>query len=91
MGNSPTRTGVGQQQLDWSETTPSMAVIDAIASVENTEPTDVVEELDTTLFDHVDPEALDALITGDNPVSISFTIDEYEVRFDGDTLEVTSE
>ena len=67
MGDSSTRTGVGQQQLDWPETTPSTAGIDAIASAENTAATDVSTELDTTLFDHVDPEARDALITGDNP------------------------
>ncbi|MFP8958829.1 HalOD1 output domain-containing protein (plasmid) [Natrialbaceae archaeon A-CW3] len=66
-----------------------MAIIDALASGENTEPTDVSGELDTTLFDHVDLEAFDALVTGDNPISISFTIDEYEVRFDGDGLEIT--
>ncbi|MFP8954889.1 HalOD1 output domain-containing protein [Natrialbaceae archaeon A-arb3/5] len=89
MGDSSARTGIVQQQLDWSETTPSMAVIDAIASAENTEPTDVSEELDTTLFNHVDPEALDALVTGNKRISISFTIDEYEVRFDGNKLDIT--
>lgn len=89
MGDSPAKTSVVQQQIDWSATTPSMAVIDAIASAENTDLTTVSAELDTILFDHVDPEALDALVTGDKPISISFTIDEYEVQIDGDELVMT--
>lgn len=85
MGDS--HTGTDQQSVqnhcDWRETTPSTAVIDAIAAIENVESVDLPLVLDTTLFDHIDPDALDTLVNDDEDVLISFSVDEYAVRIDG--------
>jgi len=75
-----------QSQYDWSNSTPSEAVINAIASLEGVEPTALPVELGTTLYDHVDPDALNTLVTGDNPHTISFIVDEYKIQIDGNTM-----
>ncbi|WP_425601062.1 HalOD1 output domain-containing protein [Halosolutus halophilus] len=77
-----------QTQYDWGTAKPSIAIIDAIATLENVEPIELSTVLDTTLFDHVDPESLDTLLTADGNISISFTIGEYTVQIDGNTLVV---
>lgn len=77
-----------KNQSDWSENAPSRAVIEAISAVENVEPTSLSEELGTTLFNHVDPEALDRLVTADTDITIAFTFAEYRVRIDGNTLSI---
>ena len=41
-----------------------------------------------TLYDHVDPESLDALIDGEGHVTLSFLIDDYRVRIDGEELTI---
>ncbi|MFC7231213.1 HalOD1 output domain-containing protein [Saliphagus sp. GCM10025308] len=68
-----------------------MAVIDALASLEDVRPVNLSDEVDGTLCDFVDPEALDALVTDKGTTSISFTIAEYEVHIDGDKLQVYCE
>lgn len=77
-----------QARYDWRTTQPSIAIINAIATLENVEPIKLSTALDTTLFDHVDPESLDTLVTNDGHISISFPIREYNVQIDGDTLEI---
>ncbi len=67
---------------------PSIAVIDALASLEDVRPVNLSDEIGGTLCDFVDPEALDALVTDENAISISFTITEYEVHIDEDKLQV---
>ncbi|WP_247001071.1 HalOD1 output domain-containing protein [Halosolutus gelatinilyticus] len=42
-----------------------------------------------TLYDHIDPEALDALVAGEGHVILSFPIDDYRVRIDGEELTIT--
>lgn len=73
---------------DWSTTPPSVAVVTAIAAREDVDPLEVRTELGT-LYDHVDPEALDVLVTGGGPVSISFRFDGYDCHIDGDGITVT--
>lgn len=72
----------------YDEATPaSIAVIQAIAAVEDLDPMDV----EFTLYDHVQPDALDMLVGHESAtgnVEISFTIDGYRVRV-RDTGEVT--
>ena len=73
---------------DWSTTPPSVAVVTAVAAREDVDPLEVRTELGSTLYDHVDPEALDALVTGGG-VSISFRFDGYDCHIDGDRITVT--
>lgn len=73
-----------QSQYDWSTIAPSEAIVKALASIENIKPANL--SVDSTLYDHVDPEALDALIAEDNPISVSFTAGDYKIQIDGKTL-----
>ncbi|MBZ6496189.1 HalOD1 output domain-containing protein [Natrinema longum] len=73
---------------DWATTEPSMAIIGAIASLEEVTPADLSTTLDNTLYDYVDPEALDALVTADSRLVISFSIADYGVRITEDGLTI---
>lgn len=45
------------------DTPPSIAIVRAIAVIEDVDPIDSPKTLGITLYDHVDPEALDRLVT----------------------------
>jgi Halobacterial output domain 1 len=67
------------------ETPPSVAIIQAIAIIENTQPMNLPDECEFTLYDHIDPEALDRLVTANtrNDVTIDLYIQsehEYVVQ-----------
>lgn len=79
---------IGKSNYNWSNTSPSIAVINAIAAIENVESSDLEGSLDAPLFNYIDPEALDKLITSDSQITVSFTFDEYHVLIDGDELSV---
>lgn len=76
--DSPTddRAGDLQIEYDWTTTSPSTAVIEAVATATDSEP----EALET-LNEYVDTDALDALFQrdsgkrSDSTLSISFTYD----------------
>ena len=75
-------------QYTWSSTTPTVAIVNAIAGIENVEPTDLPTVLDTSLYDHVNPDALDTLVTECEHRVISFTVDDYRVRIKGNQLTI---
>ncbi|WP_226041835.1 HalOD1 output domain-containing protein [Natrinema sp. DC36] len=64
-------------------TPPSIAAVYAISAALDTDPIDCTTELGFTLYDHVDPEALDRLVTrteraGD--VTVELSLGEYLLR-----------
>ncbi|GAA0516285.1 hypothetical protein SAMN04488066_12516 [Halorubrum aquaticum] len=66
---------------------PSLAVVEAVADLAGVDPDALGEETGIVLYDHVDPDALDALVThrhGD--AALSFTVEEYDVRVDCDEV-----
>ncbi|WP_293032164.1 HalOD1 output domain-containing protein [Natronococcus sp.] len=65
-----------------------MAVIDALASLEDVRPVHLPAVLDDPLYDFIDPEALDALVTDKEAISVSFTVADYDVQIDGDKLRI---
>jgi len=73
------------QQYDWGETNPSIAIVEAVADLEGTEPA----AIGVTLHEHVDADALNTFLSNGRYVSVSFTLGEYHVRIDGDVLTVT--
>lgn len=79
-----------QRSHDWTETSPSVAVLEAIAAVEGVSPTDLHTDHNITLYDSVDLEALDALLTHDSEVTVSFTVDDYRVHISGELLTISS-
>ncbi|UHQ99025.1 hypothetical protein HYG81_25100 (plasmid) [Natrinema zhouii] len=58
-----------------SEQPPSIAIVNALADLEEVDPT----ELDYTLYDYAYPEALDTLTQSGN-VEITFTVEQYKVH-----------
>ncbi len=65
----------------YDETTPaSMAAVYALATALDTDPIRCSTDLGFTLYDHVDPEALDALVTHghrEGTVTIELSLEEY--------------
>ncbi|OTF02682.1 HalOD1 output domain-containing protein [Halorubrum sp. SD612] len=64
---------------------PSLAVVEAIAELADVDPIDLRDE-GVVLYDHVDPDALNELVSGrtDTDVDVSITVAEYDVRVDPD-------
>ncbi|NUB91165.1 hypothetical protein HT576_09045 [Haloterrigena sp. SYSU A121-1] len=78
--SEPTMTGSDTPTTPFeyeSEQSPSLSVVEALATLEGVDPT----ELDYTLYDHIHPEALDTL-TRSGTVEITFTVDQYTVHID---------
>ena len=73
----------------WSSPVPTVAVLDALSTIEDVSPL----ELDFVLYDHVDPEALDSLVTDhrSDGVVIQFSVAGHHVRIDAETITITSE
>ncbi|MFC7239155.1 HalOD1 output domain-containing protein [Saliphagus sp. GCM10025317] len=91
MGGHNADDGSVREEYDWSVTRPSIAVIDAVAHAEDVEITDVSSALDTTLYERVDPDALDTLVSASDHVSISFSVADYDVQIEGDEVVVSDE
>lgn len=66
------------------ERTPaSIAAVYALAAALDTDPISCSTEFGYTLYDYVDPEALDALFAGDRSegtVTVELSLDEYLLR-----------
>ena len=58
---------------------PSLAVVEAIADLVGVAPTDLSDE-GVVLYEHVDPDALDALVSGRSDADVSLTVAGYDVR-----------
>lgn len=66
-----------------AETPPSVAVIRAIASLEDVDPTALSATHGQTLFDRIDPDGFDTLVRKgceNDDLEIEFTIYGYRVR-----------
>lgn len=86
-----TQDTVIRQSYDWSETPPSIAVLRALAAIEDVPPTALHTEAGIRLYDTVDLEALDALLTHQSDVSVSFRVGEYTVLVEDDLLTVRTD
>ncbi|QWC18960.1 HalOD1 output domain-containing protein [Halorubrum sp. 2020YC2] len=65
---------------------PSLAVVEAVADLAGVDPSDL-HETGVVLYDHVDPDALNALVAGrrDADVDVSLTLPGYDVRVGPDS------
>ena len=66
-----------------AETPATIAIVRAICALENVDPMASPTDLGFTLYDHVDPSALEAVVgdgTGTGEVVITFEIDDYRIR-----------
>lgn len=75
------------KQFDPADTSPSVAVVEALAAVDGLAPD---TQFETSLYDYVDPEALDALLSHEQgaPNAVWFSVEDYRVRIDGDEIRV---
>lgn len=80
----PVQTRSHESVYDWSTTRPSIAIIDSIAALENEDPLEMSTTLEMPLYEYVNPEALDALITEARRISVSLSVGRYSVDIDGD-------
>lgn len=78
-------------EYDYDERiSPSVAVVLGIAEHEQCDP----DILDFTLYEYVDPDALDTLVRDNHRLNTNFTevnviVDNYDVSVQGDTVVVT--
>ncbi len=71
-----------------SNSKPSLVTTEAIATFEEVEPECLPLTRDIRLYDHVDPDALDKLVSGNVDVSIYFDIEGYQVKITNSKLTV---
>lgn len=76
-----------RRQFDWSNTAPSVAIVESIAAFEERRE-NWVDAIDRPLDEYVDTDALDALVANGRPCSVSLVVSEYRVRIDDDTVSV---
>lgn len=81
--------GVIQDRKDWPGESPSIAIADAIALLEDLEPVELPDGLGFTLYEYVDPEALDSLVTDSDGVGVSLELVGYSVRVAEKQLRIT--
>jgi hypothetical protein len=63
----------------------SLAVIDAVATLEGVDPLEFADEVGVTLRDSIDPKALDAVVgdgSGTGDVFVEFVFLEYRIQVD---------
>lgn len=83
-GSNDQRRKVTQRTIDEFPDATS-AVVDAIASAEQIEPTALPAQSGICLYDHINPEALDRMFAPDRArgnVRVTFTVENYEIRID---------
>lgn len=79
---------LAEGRYEWGETSPSTAVIEALAAVENVPAPSLSDVLQGPLYEYVDPDALDSFVRESGDVTVSLMIDSYCVRIEGDRLTV---
>ncbi|WP_128903946.1 HalOD1 output domain-containing protein [Halorubrum amylolyticum] len=63
---------------------PSHAVVEAVAGAAGVDPIDLADEAGILLYDHIDLEALDALVASHSgaDLGVSLSVADYEVSVD---------
>ncbi|WP_114578384.1 HalOD1 output domain-containing protein [Saliphagus sp. LR7] len=85
MNEPPLQSDTVRSTFDRSEKPPSIAVVEAIAAIEDTPPTD----LSITLHDFIKPTSLNEPVNSNSDVSVTFSVDQYQIQVNGNTITVT--
>ncbi|WP_114578546.1 HalOD1 output domain-containing protein [Saliphagus sp. LR7] len=81
-------TSTQLHRTNLSESDPVYGIIESLADVENTSPSELSTELGGPLWDYIDPGALESLVTQSRDVTISFAVDSYQLKIDGEELTI---
>lgn len=90
MAAQEVKSQLSVREYDWADITPSTAVIYELAELENTTPRSLWEGSGATLFDYIDPDALNSLISNDTSTHVSFTVQKYDVSIDKTGISIQS-
>ena len=64
-----------------ASTPPSIAIVRAIAVIEDVDPVEEADELGLRLSNHVDPAALDQLVVDESDVDVSIELERKDDRY----------
>lgn len=78
-----------QHEYDWGEIAPSTAILESIATLEESDKTEVRNLLDSPLHSYFDPDALGTLVRSSQEISITLEVEAYHIQINGDTVGVT--
>lgn len=78
-----------QRHYDWTEISPTVAILEAIAAHEYGDASQRSVVLDAPLHNVVETDALAALVRSEPPATVTFPVGEYRVRIDGNGVRVT--
>lgn len=83
----PVSDGI-RTECDWTTTDPSIAIVEAVAAIEGTDPLSFSGDGQLVLQDHIDVDALDKLLGDErrNVTDITIEIDGYTVQITADEL-----
>lgn len=81
MGETTVEEELAAREYDWRDTSPSMAVINTVATIESVDSVDL-----RPLYEYIDPNSLDAVIASGDDVSLSFSAYGYTVTIVGSTV-----
>ncbi|QLG29883.1 hypothetical protein HUG10_19935 (plasmid) [Halorarum halophilum] len=88
MTHNLAQLGGVQRQYDWSNVSPTVAIIETVAIFENGELTGAADVLETPLDEHVSTDALNKLVRNDSLTAVSLKIANYHVRISGNSVGV---
>jgi len=89
-GLSQERVAV-RRTYDSTATNPSIAILEALADIKNKRPEELSGPNQPRLYDKVDTDALDQLLTDSEDLTVSFQFEQYRIRVTGRELTVTLE
>ncbi|MFC4989702.1 HalOD1 output domain-containing protein [Saliphagus infecundisoli] len=81
-----TRTQLYRAHLSRSDPIPG--IVDSLAEVEHTSPSELPTELGGPLYDYIDPTALENIMARTENLTISFAVESYQLEIDGDELAI---
>jgi hypothetical protein len=65
-------------EYNYTNDLPSVAIVRTLAKMHETEP----EQVDITLANHIDPDALDQVLLGTGDAILSFSLQDHQVQID---------
>lgn len=74
------------QRYDWSDTHPSMAVLEGVQAVMGIETVVKPHTQGINLSRYIDLEAIDNAVVGSETCTVSFRIEEYAVHVEADSV-----